>query len=42
MIEKAIHAVDINNLYKHTLSLEGVKHALDSYDMLIHAAGIIK
>ncbi len=42
MIKKAIEAVDINNLYEHILSLEGVKHALDSYDMLIQAGEYIE
>ncbi|MFX0124920.1 MAG: M28 family peptidase [Candidatus Hodarchaeota archaeon] len=40
--EKAIKAVDINNLYKHILSLEGIKHALDSYDALIRAGEYIE
>jgi acetylornithine deacetylase/succinyl-diaminopimelate desuccinylase-like protein len=42
MIKNAIEAVDINNLYKHILSLEGVKHALDSYDVLIQAGEYIE
>lgn len=42
MIKNAIEAVDISNLYKHILSLEGVKHALDSYDMLIQAGEYIE
>ncbi|MFX0184118.1 MAG: M28 family peptidase [Candidatus Hodarchaeota archaeon] len=40
--EKAIELVDINKLYKHILTLEGVKHALDSYDVLIQAGDYIE
>ncbi|UCG01814.1 MAG: M28 family peptidase [Candidatus Heimdallarchaeota archaeon] len=42
MIKDAIETVDINNLYTHILSLEGVKHALDSYDILIQAGKYIE
>ncbi|MFX0170722.1 MAG: M28 family peptidase [Candidatus Hodarchaeota archaeon] len=36
-IEKAVKMVDIERLYNHIRSLEGIKHALDSYDVLIQA-----
>jgi len=41
IIEKAIKMVDIEKLYNHIRSLEGVKHALDSYDVLIQAGDYI-
>ncbi|MHA2232831.1 MAG: M28 family peptidase [Candidatus Hodarchaeales archaeon] len=34
--------VDINRLYNHILSLEGIKHALDSYDALMQSAEYIE
>jgi hypothetical protein len=37
IIEKAVEMVDIERLYNHILSLEGIKHTLDSYDNLIQA-----
>ncbi|MFX0126450.1 MAG: M28 family peptidase, partial [Candidatus Hodarchaeota archaeon] len=37
IIEKAVKMVDIERLYNHIRSLEGIKHALDSYDVLIQA-----
>ncbi len=40
--EKAIEMVDTSRLYKHILSLEGVRHALDSYDVLIQASNYIE
>jgi hypothetical protein len=40
--EKAIEAVKINNIYQHILSLEGVKHALDSYTELTKAGEYIE
>ncbi|MFX1505986.1 MAG: M28 family peptidase [Promethearchaeota archaeon] len=40
--EKALEAVDINKLYQHLLYLEGVKHALDSYNELILAGEYIE
>ena len=42
MMKKAIEAVDINNIYQHILSLEGVKHALDSYNELTQAGEYIE
>ena len=42
IIEKVIGAVDINNLYQHIFSLEGVKHALDSYKELSKAGEYIE
>ncbi|MFX1285530.1 MAG: M28 family peptidase [Promethearchaeota archaeon] len=41
-IEKTIEMVDTDRLYKHLLSLEGVRHALDSYDTLIQASNYIE
>ncbi|MFX0210150.1 MAG: M28 family peptidase [Candidatus Hodarchaeota archaeon] len=40
--KKAIEAVDINNIYQHILFLEGVKHALDSYEELTQAGEYIE
>ena len=40
--EKAIEIVDTDRLYKHILSLEGVKHALDSIGTLIQAGKYIE
>ncbi|MFX1516602.1 MAG: M28 family peptidase [Promethearchaeota archaeon] len=40
--KKAIKAVNINNIYQHILSLEGVKHALDSYEELTQAGEYIE
>ncbi|MCK5606846.1 M28 family peptidase, partial [Candidatus Pacearchaeota archaeon] len=40
--EKAIEMVDADRLYKHILSLEGVKHALDSIGALIQAGKYIE
>lgn len=42
MTKKAIETVDINNLYQHILNLEGVKHALDSYEKLTQAGEYIE
>ncbi|MFX0013167.1 MAG: M28 family peptidase [Promethearchaeota archaeon] len=41
-IKKAVEMVDISELYKHILSLEGVKHALDGYEALIQAGSYIE
>jgi hypothetical protein len=41
-VEKIIAMVDINRLYDHVLSLEGIKHALDSFDALVQAAEYIE
>ncbi|MFX0051687.1 MAG: M28 family peptidase [Candidatus Hodarchaeota archaeon] len=37
IIEKAVKMVDVERLYDHIRSLEGIKHVLDSYDVLIQA-----
>ncbi|MFQ5981185.1 MAG: M28 family peptidase [Candidatus Heimdallarchaeota archaeon] len=34
--------VDINRLYNHILSLEGIKHSLDSFDALVQGAEYIE
>lgn len=41
-LKKAVEMVDINRLYNHVLSLEGVKHALDSYDELKRGADYVE
>ncbi len=41
-IERVVEMVDINNLYNHVLALEGVKHALDSYEKLKQGAEYIQ
>ncbi|MHA2498591.1 MAG: M28 family peptidase [Candidatus Hodarchaeales archaeon] len=41
-VEKSSGMVDINRLYDHVLSLEGIKHALDSFEALIQAAEYIE
>ncbi|MHA2272778.1 MAG: M28 family peptidase [Candidatus Hodarchaeales archaeon] len=41
-VEKNSGMVDINRLYDHVLSLEGIKHALDAFEALIQAAEYIE
>ncbi|MFX0113631.1 MAG: M28 family peptidase [Candidatus Hodarchaeota archaeon] len=40
--EKSGALVDISRLYNHIRSLEGIKHALDSFDALVQAAEYIE
>lgn len=39
---KKDNVVDINRLYNYVLSLEGIKHALDSFDALVQGAEYIE
>ncbi|MFW9905635.1 MAG: M28 family peptidase [Candidatus Thorarchaeota archaeon] len=41
-IKEALETVNLNRLYEHLLSLEGVKHALDSYNELVKAGEYIE